>query len=410
MMREAEWGDVLDNAHDYYATVFGDPDASAHAKVREWLGGDEHRDQLAEAWKHDWIRRHPVARNLQAQVDRLRALTDSTPVGLSRELHVAVGDMIGDVQPAEDGLIVSFGEAVRNRREHDHPKWEDLFCMNLSSYMGERMAPVLRRLLDGEAKIGELEAQRERRRVRLVEAEADLQEVRGLLSPNGEDRRIPAHVEIHEQVAPAVEWLLTRVADLETTAESQRHAGFLAAIAVMRQEKLPMSVDLLEAQLELDELDAAEGKDTPKGESTRPNLGEFITCQRCSQGEWSEKAIERGWVQTSMGWLCPQNAASAAAVDELLVAAAERAAAELRALGTPETVDTELTGNDVRLHLLVATRAELTTWMERLGCDQGLATYHGHGLVTSHGTWNGVDIAVRADGVPSLPKPGEDRG
>ncbi|MFD6324232.1 hypothetical protein ACFWOL_15480 [Streptomyces sp. NPDC058442] len=68
---------------------------------------------------------------------------------------------------------------------------------------------------DGEA-ITKLVARIEQRRARLVKAEADLLEMRGLLSPNGEPRRIPAEVEIHERVAPAVEWLLNRVAELET--------------------------------------------------------------------------------------------------------------------------------------------------------------------------------------------------
>lgn len=63
--------------------------------------------------------------------------------------------------------------------------------------------------------IVELQQQRDRRRVRLIAAEADLLSVRGLLSANGEPRRVPANIEIHERVAPAVEWLLNRVAELE---------------------------------------------------------------------------------------------------------------------------------------------------------------------------------------------------
>ncbi|MGP4084142.1 hypothetical protein [Streptomyces sp. KR55] len=66
-----------------------------------------------------------------------------------------------------------------------------------------------------QTEVAELKEQRERRRVRLVACEADLMEMRGLLSPNGFPRRIPPEVEIHERVAPAVEWLLNRVAELE---------------------------------------------------------------------------------------------------------------------------------------------------------------------------------------------------
>lgn len=71
-------------------------------------------------------------------------------------------------------------------------------------------------------RIGELEARIERRRMRLVEADADLLEMRGLLSPNGRPRRIPPEVEIHERVAPAVEWLLGRVVELEREAAAAK--------------------------------------------------------------------------------------------------------------------------------------------------------------------------------------------
>ncbi|GHF74166.1 hypothetical protein [Streptomyces thermodiastaticus] len=74
-------------------------------------------------------------------------------------------------------------------------------------------------LLQSPETVAELEAQRERHRARLVAAEADLLNVRGLLSPTGQPRRVPAEVEIHERVAPAVEWLLNRVAELEGDTE-----------------------------------------------------------------------------------------------------------------------------------------------------------------------------------------------
>jgi BMFP domain-containing protein YqiC len=95
--------------------------------------------------------------------------------------------------------------------------------LDLLSLMDDRAAsvvsPVLAAVLTEaealRARVAELEAQRDRRRVRLIAAEADLLAVRGLLSPAGEPRRIPAEIEIHERVAPAVEWLLNRVAELE---------------------------------------------------------------------------------------------------------------------------------------------------------------------------------------------------
>ncbi|ELP62816.1 hypothetical protein PV735_11190 [Streptomyces turgidiscabies] len=103
---------------------------------------------------------------LAAAVAELGALP--VPVGserLSPEERGMILGLIGDAKPATSGLLVSFGESVQNRREHEHPTWEDLYCMNLSSYMGERMAPVLRRLVD-------VEAENERLRARDVEPDA----------------------------------------------------------------------------------------------------------------------------------------------------------------------------------------------------------------------------------------------
>ncbi|MFF0597879.1 hypothetical protein [Streptomyces antibioticus] len=65
-------------------------------------------------------------------------------------------DQLGDAKPATSGLLMSFGQSIRDRRDHEHPTWEDLFCHNLSSWMGERAAPVLRRLLDAETEIDRL--------------------------------------------------------------------------------------------------------------------------------------------------------------------------------------------------------------------------------------------------------------
>ncbi|WP_328846160.1 hypothetical protein [Streptomyces sp. NBC_00258] len=90
------------------------------------------------------------------------------PVGperLTPQERDMVLSLIGAAKPAASSLLVSFGESVRNRREHDHPKWEDFYCLNLSSYMGERMGPVLRRLVD-------VEAENEQLRTRIAEAVA----------------------------------------------------------------------------------------------------------------------------------------------------------------------------------------------------------------------------------------------
>ncbi|MFB6875715.1 hypothetical protein [Streptomyces sp. NPDC056323] len=79
---------------------------------------------------------------------------------MTPEQRKAIAHQLGDARPATDELLGSLAESVVDVRTHDHPEWEDLFCMNLSSYMGERMAPVLRRLLDTEAELIKFRDQR----------------------------------------------------------------------------------------------------------------------------------------------------------------------------------------------------------------------------------------------------------
>jgi hypothetical protein len=67
------------------------------------------------------------------------------------------------------------------------------------------------------SRVAELEAQRERRRVRLVALQNDALNMRGALSPNGEQRKVP--MPLGETLTPAVEWLVNRVAELE----AERH-------------------------------------------------------------------------------------------------------------------------------------------------------------------------------------------
>lgn len=104
-----------------------------------------------------------------AELTRLRERFNAAPAELSPEQCTALDEQLGDAKPATTGLIVSFGQSIANRRNHEHPTWEDLYCMNLSSYMGERMAPVLRRLLDVEAEAAQL-------RARLAEFERSVDE------------------------------------------------------------------------------------------------------------------------------------------------------------------------------------------------------------------------------------------
>jgi hypothetical protein len=77
---------------------------------------------------------------------------DRTPA----EQREALSIYLADVPPATDGLLVSLARAVANQREHEHPKWEDIYCANLAGWAGERMGPVLRRLIDVEAEMEQL--------------------------------------------------------------------------------------------------------------------------------------------------------------------------------------------------------------------------------------------------------------
>lgn len=77
---------------------------------------------------------------------------------MTPEQRDAIAQQLGEAPAATDGLIDALAKTVADRREHEHPKWEDLYCLNLTSYAGERTAPLLRRLLDAEARVAELEA------------------------------------------------------------------------------------------------------------------------------------------------------------------------------------------------------------------------------------------------------------
>ncbi|MDX3835660.1 hypothetical protein [Streptomyces europaeiscabiei] len=90
-------------------------------------------------------------------------------------------------------------------------EWSDLVgivASNTASLVqAERDVRALR------ARIAELEAQRERRRVRLVALQNDALSMRGSLSPMGEDRKVP--FPLGETLTPAVDWLIGRIAELE---------------------------------------------------------------------------------------------------------------------------------------------------------------------------------------------------
>ncbi|GCD38031.1 hypothetical protein OEIGOIKO_05841 [Streptomyces chrestomyceticus JCM 4735] len=124
---------------------------------------------------------------------------------LSAEQRAALAAALGDAKSASAELIVSFGQTVTNVREHEHPKWEDLYCLNLVSFMGERMAPVLRRLLDAES-----EAERLRATRAAIVAERDAQIIAWLLKKAREHRSTRRRQ--HAEQADVIEKLASKIA------------------------------------------------------------------------------------------------------------------------------------------------------------------------------------------------------
>jgi hypothetical protein len=196
-----------------------------------------HGQQTGPGGLHGWERPSDVqilARMKARRLARVVARQGALPVpvasvpGLLPEDLATIAALIGGAKPAVPGLLVQLGESVRDVRAHDHStQCEDWYCLNLTSFMGERMGPVLRRLVDAEARVAELEAQRERRRVRLVALQNDALSMRGSLSPMGEDRKVP--VPLGETLTPAVDWLIGRVAELEAERHETNESLSLAA-------------------------------------------------------------------------------------------------------------------------------------------------------------------------------------
>ncbi|MFI9079171.1 hypothetical protein ACIGW8_22325 [Streptomyces sioyaensis] len=77
----------------------------------------------------------------------------STYEPLSPDIRAALAELLGGAQSARTDFLLRLGHTVQDCRTHEHGLGEDLFCGNLYGWMGERMALVLRRLLDAEAEL-----------------------------------------------------------------------------------------------------------------------------------------------------------------------------------------------------------------------------------------------------------------
>lgn len=78
---------------------------------------------------------------------------------LTSQQRAKLAGLAGPGVPAPASLLLRLAEAVRDRREHVHEPREDIYCANLTAWLGERMAPVLRRLVEAEAEVARLRAE-----------------------------------------------------------------------------------------------------------------------------------------------------------------------------------------------------------------------------------------------------------
>ena len=82
---------------------------------------------------------------------------------------------LGDQPPATDLLLGRLVDTVVDCRDHEHPdegSGPDLYCLNLMSFMGDRMAAVLRRIADEQSEVFK-ERQRATALAEQFEREAD---------------------------------------------------------------------------------------------------------------------------------------------------------------------------------------------------------------------------------------------
>ncbi|WP_328336830.1 hypothetical protein [Streptomyces violaceus] len=117
----------------------------------------------------------------------------------------------------------------------------------------EEHAALLAEVQHLQSRVAELEEQCERRRLRLIALQNDALNMRGLISPSGEARKVP--FPLGETLAPAVWWLITRVAELEAAerlaraaeADAKAHAAELEAERHTTNEALSDAAEQLRA-------------------------------------------------------------------------------------------------------------------------------------------------------------------
>ncbi|MFE0036787.1 hypothetical protein [Streptomyces sp. NPDC059015] len=146
-------------------------------------------------------------------------------------------------------------------------------------------------------------------------------------------------------------------------------------------------------------------------------LGLFIGCRTafCARGEWTSKAVERGWEKQGDVWLCPQCAANAADRADFLaklalgqrlrVVAVEESRAS-RAIahfsGQPDLESTETHGPDkVTFTIRPRTVEEWNWWVAKLAVPVDTITHRGNGVATARGSWSGATVHLLVRDVPT---------
>lgn len=105
---------------------------------------------------------------------------------------------------SEDDVVgISFGYRGNNTQAE----------ADFVAHAREDVPALLAELAAVRAERDELAEQRDQRRARLVALQNDALNMRGALSPNGQARKVP--FPLGESLTPAVEWLISRVAELE---------------------------------------------------------------------------------------------------------------------------------------------------------------------------------------------------
>ncbi|MGJ5895114.1 hypothetical protein ACSCBZ_24640 [Streptomyces niveiscabiei] len=298
----------------------------------------------------------------------------------SVEGHIAYGDVASNApSTAAWAAIQKWMRDPANRDEMQAAYEED--CA--------RRDPATRKLL---AEITELKEQRERRRLRLIALDNDALEIRGLLSPNGAPRRVP--MPLGKKLAPVVEWLLNRVAELET----------LAGTAI-EYRLMPVPPEYTPLIVRRD----------PAYDGTRwavlHDPGDLGVRRVRTRSGWRMAALLHDaevycWPDGQTAWAEALRIADGADGITRVIAPTQTLQPEpdvLRHLGAEGItnlaparsagVQYDSTSHTIDLSL-TATREQWRVWQRALDVDLARTTHRG-GFVTSHAQWRGTHVVIR---------------